>query len=102
MKSGSIAFVSLLFYGMAYISNKILKIERTSFAFIVLGSLFLPIFILSIGWFNLLGPYFSFYGEGRFILGAAGSSLIVPIYSILAKKLSSRLFVWFSCKQHGL
>ncbi|WP_394140694.1 SCO7613 C-terminal domain-containing membrane protein [Cytobacillus oceanisediminis] len=96
MKSGSIAFVSLLFYGMAYISNKILKIERTSFAFIVLGSLFLPIFILSVGWFKLLGPYFSFYGEGRFILGAAGSFLIVPIYSILAQKLSSRLFVWFA------
>lgn len=96
MKSGSIAFVSLLFYGMAYLSNKILKIERTSFAFIVLGSLFLPIFILSVGWFELLGPYFSFNGDGRFILGAAGSFLIVPIYSFLAQKFRSRFFVWFS------
>ncbi|MBT2688204.1 hypothetical protein J7I93_08420 [Bacillus sp. ISL-47] len=96
MKSGSIAFVSLLFYGIAYMSNKLLKIERTSFAFIVLGSLFLPIFILSVGWFELLGPFFSFYGEGRYILGAAGSFLVVPIYSILAKKLSSRLFVWLA------
>ena len=49
MKSASIAFVSVLFYGMAYIAQKILKITRTSFAFIVLGSLFLPIFILSFG-----------------------------------------------------
>src|SRR5690606_3893352 len=48
MKSASIAVVSLLFYGFAFISGKVLKIERTSFAFIVLGSLFLPIFILSI------------------------------------------------------
>ncbi|MDA6131125.1 hypothetical protein OSK38_27635, partial [Escherichia coli] len=68
MKSASIAVVSLIFYGFAFISGKLLKIERTSFAFIVLGSLFLPIFILSIGWFQLLGPYLSFYGEGRFIL----------------------------------
>ncbi|KON88657.1 hypothetical protein AF332_18815 [Sporosarcina globispora] len=96
MKSASIAVVSLLFYGFAFISGKVLKIERTSFAFNVLGSLFLPIFILSIGWFELLGPYLSFYGEGRFILGAAGSFLIVPVYSVLAQRLDSRLFVWFA------
>ncbi|MFE8695007.1 SCO7613 C-terminal domain-containing membrane protein [Cytobacillus sp. FJAT-53684] len=96
MKSGSIAFVSFLFYGIAYISKKILKIERTSFAFIVLGSLFLPIFILSIGWFELLGPYLSFTGEGRFILGAIGSFLLFPIYTVFANKLKSRLFVWFA------
>ena len=96
MKSASIAFVSVLFYGMAYIANKILKIMRTSFAFIVLGSLFLPIFVLSIGWFELLGPYFSFYGEGRFLLGAVGSVLLIPIYGLLANRQQSRLFVWFS------
>ena len=96
MKSASIAVVSLLFYGFAFISGKVLKIERTSFAFIVLGSLFLPIFILSIGWFQLLGPYLSYYGEGRYILGAAGSLLIFPVYSIFAQKLGSRLFVWFA------
>ncbi|EWG09078.1 hypothetical protein PBF_20988 [Cytobacillus firmus DS1] len=96
MKSASIAVVSLLFYGFAFISGKVLKIERTSFAFIVLGSLFLPIFILSIGWFELLGSYLSYYGEGRYILGAAGSLLIFPVYSIFAQKLGSRLFVWFA------
>jgi len=96
LKTGSIAFVSVLFYGMAFIASKFLKIERTSFAFIVLGSLFLPIFILSISWFELLGPYFSFYGEGRFLLGAIGSLLLIPIYGLFAKYLNSRLFVWFS------
>ncbi|MBU8878696.1 hypothetical protein BGM26_06790 [Bacillus sp. FJAT-29790] len=104
MKSGSIAFVSLLFYGIAYVSKRILRIERTSFAFIVLGSLFLPIFILSVGWFELFGPYLSFYGEGRFVLGAMGSFLLIPIYGLLAKNLQSRLFVWFSfiCLSAGI
>ncbi|GAM13071.1 hypothetical protein [Mesobacillus selenatarsenatis] len=96
MKTGSIAMVSALFYGMAYISYKIIKIEKTAFAFVVLGSLFLPIFTLSLGWFELLGPYLSFYGEGRFILGAISSSVLIPIYGFLAKRLSSRLFVWFT------
>jgi hypothetical protein len=97
MKAGSIALVSALFYGIAVISYKFLKIEKTAFAFVVLGSLFLPIFTLSLGWFELLGTYLSFNGEGRFILGTISSSFLIPVYALLAYKLSSRLFVWFTC-----
>lgn len=96
MKAGLIALVSALFYGIAYMSYKIIKIEKTAFAFVVLGSLFLPIFTLSLGWFELLGSYLSFYGGGRFILGTISSCILIPIYAFLAKKLSSRLFVWFT------
>lgn len=96
MKSGSIAVVALLFYGIAFLAKKVLHIDKTAFAFIVLGSLFLPIFILSLGWFELLGPYLSVYGEGKYILGALGSILPGAVYLLLAKKLASRLFVWFS------
>ncbi|UYZ20069.1 SCO7613 C-terminal domain-containing membrane protein [Mesobacillus jeotgali] len=95
MKAGLIALVSALFYGIAYISYKIIKIEKTAFAFVVLGSLFLPIFTLSLGWFELLGSYLSFYGGGRFILGTISSCILIPIYAFL-QKLSSRLFVWFT------
>jgi hypothetical protein len=96
MKAGSIALVSALFYGIAYMSYKIIKIDKTAFAFVVLGSLFLPIFTLSLGWFELLGSYLSFYGEGRFLLGTISSFILIPIYAFLAKNLSSRLFVWFT------
>ncbi|WP_318502647.1 hypothetical protein [Bacillus sp. T3] len=96
MKSGLIGLVSLLFFGISYLANKVLKIEKTGFAFIVLGSLFLPIFLLSIGWFELIGGYYSFTGEGRFLFGFISSLLVIPIYLLIAKRLSSRLFVWFS------
>lgn len=96
MKAGSIALVSALFYGIAFVSFRLLKIEKTAFAFVVLGSLFLPIFTLSLGWFELLGRYLSFNGEGRFILGFISSSVLIPVYALLAEKLSSRLFVWFA------
>lgn len=96
MKAGSIALVSALFYSIAFVSYRFLKIEKTAFAFVVLGSLFLPIFTLSLGWFELLGPYLSFNGEGRFILGFISSSVLIPVYALLAEKLSSRLFVWFA------
>jgi hypothetical protein len=96
MKAASIALVSSLFYGIGSFSYKILKIEKTAFAFVILASLFLPIFTLSLGWFELLGPYLSFNGEGRFILGSISSSVLIPVYTLLAKRLSSRLFVWFT------
>ncbi|QIZ09523.1 hypothetical protein HFZ78_24945 [Priestia megaterium] len=96
MKSGSIAIVALLFYGIAFLTKKILKIEKTAFAFSVLGSLFLPIFILSLGWFGLLGPYLSISGEGRYLLGTLGSLLPIIVYYVFAKNLVSRLFVWFT------
>ncbi len=96
MKTGLVALVAVLFFGLAYITNKILNITRTAFAFHVLGSLFLPIVILSAGYFELFGSYFSVFGKGRYLLGAIGSLAILPVYLLLAKKLSSRLFIWFS------
>ncbi|MEH7333466.1 hypothetical protein V7161_12560 [Neobacillus drentensis] len=96
MKSGSIAIVSLLFYGIAVLAAKVLKIDKTAFAFTVLGSLFLPIFILSLGWFGLLGTYFSISGAGKYVLGMLGSFLPLIVYTTFASKLKSRLFVWFS------
>lgn len=96
MKTGLIALVAGFFFGLAYLSGRILKIEKTAFAFHVLGSLFLPIIILSVAYFELLGSYFSITGEGRYIYGAIGSLLILPVYMTLSVRLKSRLFVWFS------
>jgi hypothetical protein len=96
MKSGSIAAVSILFYGFTYLSKRVLNIEKTAFAFTVLGSLFLPIFVLSLGWFGLLGSYLSISGEGGYFLGVLGSFLPLVVYLYIAQILNSRLFVWFS------
>ncbi|MGJ7909631.1 hypothetical protein [Neobacillus sp. LXY-1] len=96
MKSASIAVVSLVFFGIAFLTYKFLQIKKTAFSFLVLGSLFLPIFILSLGWFGLLGPYMSIYGGGRYLLGVVGSWIPAIVYICIAYKLNSRLFVWFS------
>lgn len=96
MKSGLIVLVSILFFGLASLTMHGLKIRKTAFAFYVLGGLFLPISILSIGFLELLGPYFSVHGGGHYWFGASGSLVILPIYVLLADRLTSRLFVWFS------
>ena len=95
-KSALIGVVSLLFFGISYLSKRVLKIEKTGFAFIVLGSLFLPIFLLSIGWFKLVGEYLSLTGEGKYVFGFISCFSLVPIYLTFAKRIASRLFVWFT------
>lgn len=95
-KAGSIGLISFLFYGIAYLAMKVLKLDKTGFAFIVLGSLFLPIFLLSIAWFQLLGSYLSIYGEGSYLFALISCILLLPVYFLFANRMKSRLFVWFT------
>ena len=96
LRTSSIGAVSLLFFTLSFIAQKFLKISRSAFAFHVLASLFLPIILLSAGWFELFGSYFSVLGEGRFWFGSGGALLLFPVYMYFAKSLQSRFYVWFS------
>jgi hypothetical protein len=88
--------VSILFFVMSSFTERKLKIVKTSFAFWILGNLFLPIILLSIGFFKLLGNYLSVGGSGRYIYGiiSAFICLIFFIYSI--KKYKNTAFIWIS------
>ncbi|GKU82776.1 SCO7613 C-terminal domain-containing membrane protein [Niallia sp. NCCP-28] len=92
MKAGSIFFISFLFYCFAIFAKKIVKIEKTAFAFFILGSLFLPIGNLSLSWFGLLGTYFSYHGKGNFLFGAISALLFIPFYYWLSIRLASSFF----------
>lgn len=96
MKTILILFVSILFYGLAFITARYLKINKTAFTFNILGSLFLPIAAVSIGFFELFGHYYSLFGDGRFIFASISSLFILPIYLYFSFQLQSRLYVWFS------
>ena len=87
---------SIVFFAISFIAEKYLKIKKTAFAFMTLGSLFLPISIISIGFFQLFGTWFSIFGEGKFVLGLIGSILCFCLYTYIAIKYKHRLFVWFS------
>ncbi|NDI34284.1 SCO7613 C-terminal domain-containing membrane protein [Chengkuizengella sediminis] len=96
MKIMSIALVSTLFFGISWFSFKLLKIEKTAFAFLTLGSLFIPIVILSAGYFQLFNEWFSLMGEGRYLFIGLGALVCLPIYMLIAHKFKSRMFVWIS------
>ncbi|WP_058307372.1 hypothetical protein [Gracilibacillus massiliensis] len=86
--------VSVFFLGLSGISSSILKIEKTAFAFLTLGSLLLPIAIIAIGYFGLFGDYLTLTGEGKYLLGIICTVLPLPLYIRNAVKNNSRLFVW--------
>jgi|GEM_PF-4807290 len=96
LKVISIASVSILFLSLSWFTEKILKIKKTSFAFLILGSSFVPIVFVGIGFFELFGRWLSFYGEGKYILGLLGSLISCIVYSVNAKRNNSRLFRWLS------
>ncbi|MDQ0482650.1 hypothetical protein [Guptibacillus hwajinpoensis] len=96
MKTALIGGISAVFFGISWLSGHKLKIEKTAFAFLILGSLFLPIVVLSAGYFQLFGEWLSVTGAGNDVLGLIGALICLPLYAFHALRQNSRLFVWFS------
>lgn len=96
VKTSFNAIVALFFFIISWVSQRFLQIKKTSFAFLVLGGLFVPIFFLSIGYYRLLGEWLSLFGGGKFWFGALSALVCLPIYFYLARRYNSRIFVWFS------
>lgn len=86
--------VSVFFLALSGLSSTFLKIEKTAFAFLTLGSLLLPIAIIGIGYFGLFGDYLALTGEGRFWLGVICTLVPLPLYAYNVYKTEAKLFVW--------
>jgi len=91
-----VTFVSGMFFGISVLSERILKIKKTAFAFWILGSLLLPVSILSAGYFQLFGEWLSVFGEGKYLLGVIGATLCLPLYGYSTYKYKHRIFSWIT------
>ncbi|WP_129596467.1 hypothetical protein [Anaerophilus nitritogenes] len=91
-----LTMVSVMFFGISVFAEKKLKIQKTSIAFWALGSLMIPISILSAGFFKLFGPWLSIFGEGKYVLGIIGACICLIVYVYSSFKYKNRLYVWFS------
>ncbi|MDN4072036.1 hypothetical protein [Fictibacillus terranigra] len=88
--------IAALFGGLGALSQRVLHITKTAFAFFVLFALFVPITILSAGYFELFGSWLSFSGDGKYVLGAVTSLICLPVYWLFTKSFSSKLFAWLT------
>ena len=96
VKTIALLMVSILFFLMSRFTEKKLKIIKTSFAFWILGNLFLPVILLSIGFFKLLGNYLSIGGQGRYVYGIISSAICLIFFSYSIKKYKKVTFTWIT------
>ncbi|MFF2501217.1 hypothetical protein [Peribacillus sp. NPDC058075] len=96
-----IGMISVIFAGMAFIASK-LKITQTSFAFLTLAGLFVPITILSASYYRIFGEYLSLNGGGRGLLGFLGGLLCLAIYCKIADYFKSKIFIFISLFTFGI
>lgn len=89
-----------IFFGASAIADHRLNIRGTSKAFYILGSIFLFVAVLAVGYFRLLGPKFSLAGRNRYLLLLAGT-----VFTELALFAGLRKFtetVYAGCCLSGL
>ncbi|MCD8502023.1 MAG: hypothetical protein LRY71_10530 [Bacillaceae bacterium] len=96
MRVFSLIFVSLFSYFKSFVGQRMFKLSKTSFAFLVLGSLFIPISFIGIGYFQLFGEWLSFAGSGKYVFGMIATLFCLSIYSVIGYRYKNRLFVWLS------
>lgn len=82
----AVGMVSALFFGVSAFIGKKVKLERTSFAFYILGTFFSAITLITAGFFGLTGSWFSVTGEGRYLLYAA-ALLIITLFTAKGRSI---------------
>ena len=81
-----------LFFGSSLVAGKILKIQRTSQAFYILGSIFLFLTVLAAGYFGLIGPEFILKGQNRYRVLWVGSMVTEIAMLAGTRKFRDRLY----------
>lgn len=71
-----ICSTSLVFFAASALAEKALKIPKTAMSFFTIASIFLPISVIGVGFFELLGDYFSLDGDGKYFVYLAASAVL--------------------------
>lgn len=94
-----ILVINIIFlFAVSLFTEKKLGLKKTAATFWNLGLCLTPLIILSLSAFGALGDYFSFEGEGRFLLGMVTSLLMIGLMQISFKKFNQSLFLMI---RHG-
>lgn len=86
LKTVILVMLTFVFYGSSYITREKFKLEKVSQAFFYIAMAYIPICLISISVFKLLGIYLSIYGEGKYIYFTIASILVSIIYYVIYTK----------------
>ena len=85
-----------MFFGISTLCEKVFKINKTGFTFWLLGTLFLPLALLSIKILGLLGNYLSVNGEGTYLFNVISGIICMPIFYYSFKRYSKKVYLYIS------
>ncbi len=88
-RTGAIVLTSALFFGLSAFTRKKLSLENASMTFYILGAVFTSTALLTAGYFELFGRWFSTSGDGAALLFAA-AALVMSLLCHKAQKLFSK------------
>lgn len=80
LKTSVLVLLTAVFFGSSYIAKSKFKLDDASKVFFYIAMAYIPICLVSISIFSLLGKYLSIYGDGRFIYFAISSAIVAVIY----------------------
>ena len=95
IKTGVLVLLFAVFYSFSNIAKKKYNLTKTSKAFFYISMAYIPICLISLCVFGLVGEYFSIYGKGMYIY--CSISLIVTsfVYYYMYKRQNANgLFIW--------
>ena len=91
LKTAVLVIMLLVFLLASYLADNVLKIKQTAKAFYYIALAYIPIVLIAIFIFELLGNYLSVNGAGRFIYLFISSIILSVTYYFNAKKKDSAL-----------
>jgi len=80
LKTVVLALLTLVFFGGSYIAKDKFKLDKASQTFFYIAMAYIPICLISISIFELLGTFLSIYGEGKYIYLMLASLFVAYIY----------------------
>lgn len=88
--------VALVFLGASNLSKEKYHLEKASKTFFYIGMAYLPICLLSISIFGLLGDFLSATGEGKYIYLGASTLVLSVLYYYISKQSNDRYLFYGS------
>ncbi len=83
-----------MLFGVSSFVEKKMKIQKTSFALWILGTIFFPITCICTGYLEVFGYNFSLNSDSKYLFSLVSAIVCLPIYIISAKKYASKFFAY--------
>ena len=96
LKTGVLMLVAVVFFGLSNVARDKYKLDKASNAFFYIGMAYIPICLISISIFGLMGRYLSIYGEGRYIYLTGVGLVTSAIYYVFYNARKNRTLLYGS------